>query len=284
MRLFAIFFLTAVIMTSCNWINPSEETPSFIKVESISFSTESTEGTENQNFTDAWVYINGEKTGAFEMPLTFPVLKEGPVTIQIYPGIILNGISNTRAIYPFVKPWEATINLVKDSVSIIQPASTYYDNLEFRVVEGFEDAGMTINSTTLSDTIMLRTSEPSEVFEGSFSGMLAIDTQRDTIDVRSNASYVLPQTGDYIFLELNFKTQAPLVVGVIANKGGYSVYHPLIILNETNTWKKVYINLSPVVSREYDADSFFFFFRMELPEGMSEAKAFIDNIKLIHAE
>ena len=73
-------------------------------------------------------------------------------------------------------------------------------------------------------------------------------------------------------------------MGVIANKGGYSVYHPLIILNETNTWKKVYINLSPVVSREYDADSFFFFFRMELPEGMSEAKAFIDNIKLIHAE
>ena len=284
MKLFAVLFLTAVIVTSCNWINPSEETPSFVKVESISFTSSSTEGTDNQNFADAWVYIDGEKIGAFEMPLTFPVLKEGSHSIQIFPGIKLNGISNTRAIYPFVKPWEATVNLVKDSVTIIYPATTYDDNLQFRVIEGFEDAGMTINSTSLSDTIMLRTSEPTEVFEGSFSGLLAVDTQHDTIDVRSNSSYVLPQTGAYIFLEMNFKTEAPLAVGVISNTSGYSVYHPIVVFNETSTWKKVYVNLTPVVNREYNADSFFFFFRMELPDGMSSAKAYIDNVKLIHAE
>lgn len=284
MRLFAIFILTAVIMTSCNWINPSEETPSFVRIESISFSTTSIQGSANQSFVDAWVYIDGEKMGAFELPLTFPVLKEGTFTIQVYPGVKLNGIANTRAIYPFVKPWEATISLTKDSATIIHPTTTYYDNLSFRVIEGFEDAGMTITSTTLSDTIMLRTSEPTEVFEGSFSGLLAVDTQRDTVDVRSNASYVLPQTGAYNFLEMNFKSQAPLAVGVISNTGGYSVYHPIIVLNETDTWKKVYVNLTPVVSREYEANSFFFFFHMELPEGMTEAKAYLDNIKLIHAE
>jgi hypothetical protein len=281
---FTSLVVIALIASSCNWINPSEEIPSFIKIDSVSFSTSSIEGSNNQNFVDAWVFVDDEKIGAFELPLTFPILKDGKHNIKIYPGIKLNGISNTRAMYPFVKPWETTINLTKDSVTFIQPSSKYNDNLDFKVIEGFEDAGMTINSTSFSDTVMLRTSDPSDVFEGAFSGLMAVDTKHDTIDVRSNMSYVLPQSGAYVFLEMNFKTDAPLIVGVISNTNGYLVYHPIVVFNETTTWKKAYVNLTPVVSREYNANSFYFFFRMVLPNGMSEARAYLDNVKLIHAK
>ena len=113
---------------------------------------------------------------------------------------------------------------------------------------------------------------------------MAVDTKHDTIDVRSNMSYVLPQSGAYVFLEMNFKTDAPLIVGVISNTNGYLVYHPIVVFNETTTWKKAYVNLTPVVSREYNANSFYFFFRMVLPNGMSEARAYLDNVKLIHAK
>lgn len=287
MKIVFFVLVTAVVMTSCNWINPSEETPSYIRVESIPFSTTSIQGTSNQSFVDAWVYIDGEKIGTFQMPCTFPVLLEGSHKVKVFPGIKLNGIASTRSIYPFAQPWEATINLIKDSVTFIHPTSSYYDNLVYASLENFEDAGITLTETSLSDTVMQRVSvsdNPSNVFEGSYSGMLVVDTDHDTIDVRSNSSYVLPNTGAYNFLELNFKTDAPVVVGVISNTSGYSVYHPVLILNETSTWKKIYVNFTPVITREYQAGSFYYYFRMELPDGMTEAHAYIDNIKLIHAE
>jgi len=284
MRSFVLIFAAAVALTSCNWINPSEETPSFIRVESIGFNASSTQGTESQNFVDAWIYIDGKSVGAYELPCTLPVLAEGEHTFEIIPGIMLNGISNTRAIYPFVKPWTSTINLVKDSVVEIHPVSSYYDEIVFETIEDFESGGITIGETTFSDTIMQRTDDPSIVFEGGYSGMLAVDTQHDTIVVKSNSAYVLPTAGEYNFLELNFRTEAPLVVGVISNTGTQSVFHEIVVLNETDIWKKVYVNLTTVTAREYDASSFYYFMWMRLPEGKTEARAYIDNVKLIHAE
>ena len=84
MRYFVLILLAAVALTSCNWINPSEETPSFIRVESIDFSTSSTQGTDSQNFVDAWIYIDGKSVGAYELPCTLPVLAEGEHTLRLF--------------------------------------------------------------------------------------------------------------------------------------------------------------------------------------------------------
>jgi hypothetical protein len=83
---------------------------------------------------------------------------------------------------------------------------------------------------------------------------------------------------------LNFKTDVETAVGVIANVGSQSIYHAVMVLNPTDVWKKIYINISPVVNRESQASSFFIFFRAELPDDATTATVYLDNIKLIHAE
>lgn len=283
-----IFYVTFIIISffisSCEIINPEEEIPSFVKIDSIAFSTTPEQGTNRQQLLDAWVFIDGEKIGTFEMPCTVPILKSGNVKIEILPGIKLNGISNTRAIYQMVKPWKASINLKKDSVLFLKPSSEYSEAAVIEnPVESFEDAGISISATSFSDTSMLRTSTPEEVFEGNFSGMIVVDKQRSMADLKSNSSYDLP-TGIPAFLEIHFKTDAPVSIGLTANKGATITYQPIVRLNETTSWKKMYVNLTPTVSDNNNAENFNYFIRLKLPEGRTEARCFIDNIKLIHGK
>lgn len=286
MRLFFYSLFLAMVLSACNWINPSEEVPSYIHIDSIAFSSNSTQGTASQNISDAWVYIDGEKMGVYELPCTFPVLKSGSCDVQVFPGIILDGISATRAIYPFMKSWRSDYNLLADSVVTVSPSTTYADSLEFEVIEDFEGGGIVFSNTTFSDTVILRTSDimSGDVFEGAYSGKVVVDTEHPMADIKTNDSFVLPQGGAYNFLEINFKTSASVGFGVIANTGSQSVYHPVVGLNPTETWKKMYINLSPVVSRENEANSFFVYFRVTLPDNVSSATFYVDNIKLIHVQ
>lgn len=284
MRLLFYSLILAIALSACNWINPSEEIPSYVRIDSISFSATGTQGTASQSIVDAWVYIDGENAGVYELPCTFPVLKTGNCRIQVFPGIKLDGISATRAIYPFMKSWEGNFDLLENSITIISPAVTYAGNLEFEVIEDFESGGITFSETVYSDTILMRSSDPGEVFEGGYSGKIVVDTDHPLADVKSNDAFLLPQGGAYNFLELNFKTDVAVGVGVIANDGTQSVYHPVVGLNPTTTWKKIYINLSPVVSRETSSYSFYVFFRINLPDDMSVATFSVDNIKLIHVQ
>lgn len=276
--------LLAAALSSCNWINPSEETPSYIHIDSFDFSAVSGEGTSNQNIVDAWIFVDGEKIGAFELPCEVPVLKSGTVDIQVYPGIKLDGISTTRAIYPFMNHYAITTNLKEDSITTLTPSSQYASDLVFDVIEDFESGGITFSETSYSDTNIFRTTEPTEVFEGGASGIIKVNTERPNADIKSNNAYVLPSLGQYVFMELNFKTDVEVEVGLIANKGTQAIYNSVLILNTTTTWKKIYINYTPLVTREYDASSFYIYFRVILPDDKTEGTVLFDNIKLIHPE
>lgn len=285
MRNFILVNLIVLMFsTSCNWINPSEEIPSYIRIDTIDFSVIGSQGTDNQSLVDAWVFVDGQKIGVFELPCTFPILKSGNVDIEVFPGIKLNGISATRAIYPFVNSYKISSQLVQDSVLQIYPTSTYYSNLEFEIIEDFESGGLTLHASSLSDTSIERTSDPAEVFEGTYSGIIEIDAERPKADIKSVDPFALPQGGAYNFIEINFKTNVEVAVGVIANQGTLSVYHAVMVLNRTDEWKKIYVNLSPIISREALSSSFYIFFRVELPDDVSHGKVYLDNVKLIHAE
>lgn len=280
---FIILALLAV-NSGCNWINPSEETPSYIRIDEFSFTSGSGEGTDHQNFTDAWVYVNGEKIGTYPLPCEFPVLNSGDAEIQVFPGIKLDGISATRSIYPFATSYTTSATLIKDSVTKINPASSYVTDLTFEVNEAFESGGISFSGTSYSDTNIYRTSDPGVFYEdgGTASGIISLTQERSIADIKSNDAFDLPTLGQYNFLELHFKTDVEVQVGLIANTGTQSVYHAVVVLNPTDTWKKIYINFTPLVTREYDASSFYVFFRAVLPDDMTSGNIYLDNIKLIH--
>jgi hypothetical protein len=90
-----LLFLFIPLLFSCNKFDGDQTIPSYIHIDKITVVDNPTlnEGSLSNKITDAWVYVDEELIGAFELPATFPVLKKGKHKISIHPGIKLNGIS-----------------------------------------------------------------------------------------------------------------------------------------------------------------------------------------------
>ena len=87
-----------------------------------------------------------------------------------------------------------------------------------------------------------------------------------------------------VFLELNYKTNTPFVVGMIGQfqTGGTELVRTLII-NANNEWNKIYINLTATANYTVNVQSFKVFFEANKLDSIAEPKVFIDNIKLLYS-
>ncbi|MEM9024932.1 MAG: hypothetical protein AAGB22_14400, partial [Bacteroidota bacterium] len=90
-------------LSSCDIINPEEEIPSFLRIDSINLNITNSgiQGAPTENITEAWVFWNSELIGVFELPAIIPILAAGQGELQVAAGIQVNGIGAKREIYPF---------------------------------------------------------------------------------------------------------------------------------------------------------------------------------------
>ena len=165
-HLFNLFILlTAVIvLTSCYKFEGAQTVPSYIQVDNILLETYYPEqGSNSHAIKDVWIYENDELIGAFELPALLPVLASGNQKLEIRPGIKVNGISSTRAPYPFYAPVAfENYELYEDSVQVLGEFNAEYSSpLEFGWMEDFEESGLTIEEISTSDTAIKRT-EPND--------------------------------------------------------------------------------------------------------------------------
>ncbi len=119
---------------SCDIINPEEEIPSYLKVES--FELEETIDVEtfglSSKIVAANVLVNGSTVGVISIPGKIPVFAEGDVTITLDPLVQENGADNLLQIYPFFERVEIPVTLsLRDSVSI-NPRTKYREGNLFR--------------------------------------------------------------------------------------------------------------------------------------------------------
>ena len=169
-----LLFLTATF-TGCSWLDKDIEIPSFIRIESFDFQALPGEGTSSSKIVDAWVFVNGQKIGAFQLPATIPVLASGNSEVIVFPGIELNGTAATRAVYTFYNQYSVRVELFPDSVLLLNPQIDYVDNLNFEFIEDFESAGIVFEKTSRSDTIINKIDDAVHVFEGTYCGEIFID-------------------------------------------------------------------------------------------------------------
>ncbi len=291
---FIIIFFILFLLFSCK--KDEYDIPSYIQIDSIDLKTDySNQGTASHNITDGWIYIDNELIGAFELPAKFPVLKQGKHDLIIKPGIKLNGISSTRSFYPFYKPVKRQIKLVRDSVTrvydkiYINPVShdttyiittAYKDNVVFAWMEDFEDPSLSVKPTNKSDTIMKRISK--NVFQGSWSGKVGLDDVKNIFECVTKQDYILPKNDAYVFLELNYKNNNTVNIGIFANYTDKVEQQPLVILNKSDKWNKIYINLTQAVSRNYNAVTFDPFIGIMKEDQVDNPEIYFDNIKLIY--
>ncbi len=278
----AIFLLA---LSSCELINPDEGIPSYIQIDTITLSTDyAAEGSASHKITDAWVYVDDELVGAYELPATIPVLKSGSHKITINAGIKMNGIAATRIPYPFYESYEVTTDLFPDSAISLEPNVNYYSSTTFAWKEDFESPGYTLEITSISDTILNRVSGTADVFEGNSSGLFSmLNPPHILFECKTINEYALPKGGTPVFLELNYKCNNTFRIGIFANEAGLSTQVPqTILINKSENWNKIYVNLTNEVSLFVNAINYNIYFGVIPDEGNPEPIVYVDNIKLIY--
>ncbi len=275
-----LFFIISFV--SCKKTNLI---PSYIHIEKINLQTTyEIDGTNSNKIVDAWVYIDDNLQGIYELPATFPVLTTGRHTVKIRPGIKLNGIAMSRAYYPYFQPYETTIDLNAEQIDTINPTVTYVQgNIHWK--EDFETAGISLVKFSNSDTNFIQTQDTTKVFQGFSSGIVTLDGTYDHLISVSNEIFEIPQDQSAVFLELNYKTNTVIRVGVYAVLGN-GMYNQIetMYINANSNWNKIYINLTPTINSSNTATGFKIFFEAYKPDNLSSCEILLDNIKLLYSE
>lgn len=307
-----LFF--AFFGTSCKKFENGQTVPAYIHIDSITLDPNldyNTYGANTTNITDAWVYVDDQIIGCYELPATFPVLKNGRHKVSIYGGIKVGGISAARAPYPFYQPRiykaEEAINLVEDSIVILNPIINYYsiDDIKMQWKEDFESGSITLNAMAESDTALVHVSGNEALLLADFpefsaySGKVVLPPDSLHFYLSSfNELKELPTNGDYCMLELDYNCNAPFTVGMIYCTNYLEKEAPLVTIQPTDTvnalphrWKKIYINIGPICVEHEDASYFKVYLTSHVYNSIEDGYVekvpdyqryyYFDNLKLI---
>lgn len=76
--LLSLLALVYIQFNSCELIDEPEEIPSYVQIDTIKVQTRNAdEGSKSHNIKDAWLFVNNQLVGPFELPMKAPVLEEG---------------------------------------------------------------------------------------------------------------------------------------------------------------------------------------------------------------
>lgn len=280
--LLPIAFSATVLFSSCELYNPVEPVPAYIHIQKFTLTTNSaTQGSNSQKITDAWVYVDDQIIGCFELPVTFPVLSEGTHRVKISPGIKVNGIAANRGQYPFYTSYEQDVDFQKGTTTILSPTVAYKSSAQFVFLQNFETLGTTLSITSQSDTIIEYMTDPAHVFEGTKCLAGYVDATRFRFECATTNAFDLKTGGAPVFLEFNYKCNYELVVSVIA-QGTFSINQfPVLYLNPSANWNKAYVYLTPTVSGAFTANDYKIVWGIRNLAGVDSAAVLLDNIKLI---
>lgn len=281
---FIALILTSFMWNSCIKNNPD---PAWIEVNEWTLASNPNSqyptGELTHNFTDAWVYVNDEVVGVFEVPFKIPILKSGLVNIKIYPTIRNNGISATKKIYPFVDVYELNAELIPNEVLTLSPVTKYKEAVKFWLEE-FEDAAIKIQDDPVSLANLTKGNDPSILTWGNFYGRVDLNAIDSTWSAYSD-NMVLPK-GQEVYLEIDYYNTNSFITGLIWISSSSIVNNPHILLNSQEPsqvkWKKVYIDLKELVSNSQGAEYFKQSFETKLNAEMSSSFIVMDNIKVVH--
>lgn len=283
LRFFCFLSVLFITANSCEKFSGDQSIPAYVAIDSIYLSTDYySQGTTSQRITDAWVYVDDDLLGAFELPARLPVLKSGNHNLKVWPGIKKNGIAATRVSYEFYNPVNMNINLTPDSTTntgVLK--TTYQSKTVFVWKEDFEGISLTLDTTSRSTAYIQLTSPGSlQTFEGNHSGLIVLDTINDYIECQTHTEYTIPNSA--VYLELNFNTTNTVVFGVFTYGNTILYQTPIINLNPTNgEWKKIYIDLSNTLHAYQDMNTFRVYFNAFKDNGLDQSTILVDNFKVV---
>jgi hypothetical protein len=207
-----------------------------------------------------------------------PIITYGQnVEINVFAGIKNNGINGTTITWTFYD--KIKIDTLVEAGKIINRGFTFNYNpgVTFHLVEDFDGAGISIVKSAPTSTVTtLNIVNSSESFEGK-SAMFELQSNISLGQFESSIAYPLPLGNNNVYMELNYKCDLPLEVGLT---DGVTLKNA-ITLNPKSEWNKIYIQLADAVNRAPAPSTQKIYFRALNPNQISNARVWLDNIKLI---
>jgi hypothetical protein len=273
--LYLLLFCGFSLFVSCKKDKLKAKTASFMVANSVSVKTNAFQGSNSHKITDLWYYVNQEFKGVFPVGSSMPIVAEDNAEITIYPGIKNNGISATRIPYPFYAPITFTQSLVAGQTYSINPQFDYLGGLIFVYNDNLDGGASYFNPAGDSSYVIL--ADPTKTMDGSagcvFMGM---SDAKPTAKMLQSSSFHLPTGGAAVYLELNYKCNQYVTVGVIA---GGTEERQALTLGPTDVWNKIYISLTSVVSNQPTYPGYQVYIKGQ--KQVANPKIYIDNVKLI---
>ncbi len=264
-------------ITGCELINPPEEIPTYIYIDSIKLDIlDPSEGSAAHKILDAWVFIDNNPVGIYELPINFPVLNKGEVDILVQAGIAENGIASTRVNYPFYTSYKTTVTLSEGETITINPVVNYKHLADFAFTENFDGVGIKFSRLNGNVDIVKSTEEK---FEGVASGKIELTGVNNYAEIGSTESFPLPLDGSLIYLELNYKGTNDFQIGLLDENSQQRLYDLVVYPKED--WNKIYVNLTQIAN-VMAAQEFRLVIQSVLNEELASSEIYIDNVKLIH--
>lgn len=272
--LFLYFFIS-----SCKTDAP---VPSYLHVTSAQLKTATGQGSSKADFKDAWIQVDQDIIGTFELPATIPVLKTGTHKVKIQPGIITNNNPETRNPYQMVNPVIVpNVVLKENEISSLDTISTAYaSDVAFDWMEDFDTGAKSIDSSYRSKTEFLL--KPDYAYEGVAGGGVEMTESKNVFEIKTKSTYTFA-LGTVVFLEFHYKSNEGFNIGFIDNTaiGTPLDYYLLSLPSSNDSWKKVYIDLSHI-STTVNSDKFNIVFVGKKTSAAPISYVYFDNFKILH--
>ncbi len=257
----------------CNIINPHEQVPTYIHVDSFTFvkdSVNSSLSTTHQ-INSVWAYYNNSPVGVFDLPATFPIPAVGNGKLTLYPGIALDGLNSFLTTYPFYYGDTGAIVAQPGKIINYVPKTGYYK------------AAKNVQITQGNFTGFLPLTGATALTYDAGVYTITLNQPNDTLSEISSAKTYALAIGADEYLEFDYKNTVPFYVGVQANLVGSGYVEKIYLsgINPSDHWQKFYLSLKDFVA-QYKADSYTIYIKAGLDPGQSSGKVYLNRIQILY--
>jgi len=295
-RLFSLSLAFSIpfIISSCSTFDPSVVVPVYGHIDSVHFTTTAdSQGTASASIPYAWVYLDDNPVGAFQMPCTFPMIASNGVhSIKIYPGVVPVGMPSPASINPFYQYYAISVNMQQGSTYKFTPASTYYSWVDFPYMENFEKENVgnppvgIINyygngsAAGATNTTMSVTNKKGLTFQGN-SGIVVVNSAHNYYIGITSPAKSLPNSSTPVWMELNYRTTAIFTIGMFDGDTA-TQSSPLALVYPTTKWTKMYVPLNTTIQAfSIQPQSVYFSLQLDAADGHTADTLLLDNIKIL---
>ncbi len=289
-------FLSAFFFAGCDDFEGDQHIPSYLRVDgftlvenpNINISQDS--GFLSSDIRDVWVYVDNEFIGAFPLPCSVPILKKGQHRVDIRPGVLYNGMHDTREAYPFYTTAVKTIDLVEGEEVAFGDAKIMYNDTYAQFPGLYELFEGPYNNFMLPDTVngqfvrMNVISNNDSVRYGNSCGAIYFDQEGRNKYISIDSVYCTNKNGTV--LELDYHSNIPFEVGIYGRSSSQSAPRYVSAMRVTPSnekgWQKMYILLNPVWKNLGYPEYYKFYFEAFNPDGKTNTFIHLDNIKIVH--